>query len=45
MRRDDGGWQSAPLPDDPAELRKIGNRLLTLAALGLVAQVISCMAW
>jgi hypothetical protein len=45
MRRDDGGWQSPPLPDDPAERRKIGIRLLILAALGLIAQIISCIAW
>ena len=40
MRRGDGGWQSPPLPDDPAERRKIGIRLLILAALGLMAQII-----
>jgi len=45
MRRDDSGWQPPPLPDDPAERRKIGIRLLILAALGLIAQMISSIAW
>ena len=34
---------AAALPDDPAERRKIGIRLVILAALGLIAQIISCM--
>lgn len=38
-------WQPPPLPDDPAERRKIGIRLLILAALGLIALVISKIAW
>jgi hypothetical protein len=45
MRRDLGGWQEPRLPDDPAERRKIGIRLLILAALGLIAQIISSIAW
>lgn len=44
MRRDDGGWQPPPLPNNPAERRKIGIRLLILAAPGVIAQVISCCA-
>jgi hypothetical protein len=45
MRRDGSGWQPPPLPDDPAERRKIGIRLLILAALGLIAEIISTIAW
>jgi hypothetical protein len=45
MRRDLGGWQPPPLPDDPAERRKIGIRLLILAALGLIAQIIFSIDW
>lgn len=45
MRRNGSGWQPAPLPDDPAERRKIAMRLLILAAPGLVAQIISAIAW
>jgi hypothetical protein len=45
MRRDLGGWQEPRLPDDPAERRKIGIRLLILAALGLIAQIIASIAW
>jgi len=45
MRRHDFRWQPPPLPDDPAERRKIGVRLLILAALGLIALVISKIAW
>jgi hypothetical protein len=44
MRRNGSGWQPPPLPDDPAERRKIAIRLLILAALGLVAQIISTIA-
>jgi hypothetical protein len=45
MRRHDSRWQPPPLPDDPAERRKIGIRLVILAALGLIALVISRIAW
>lgn len=45
MRRHDSRWQPPPLPDDPAERRKIGIRLLILAALGLIAHIISRIAW
>lgn len=45
MRRHDSRWQPPPLPDDPAERRKIGIRLLILAALGLIAHVIAKIAW
>jgi hypothetical protein len=45
MRRDEPGWQLSPLPDDPAERRKIGIRLLILAALGLIAQIFPSIAW
>ncbi len=45
MRRHDGRWQPPPLPDDPAERRKIGIRLVILAALGLIALVISRIEW
>jgi hypothetical protein len=45
MRGHDSRWQPPPLPDDPAERRKIGIRLLILAALGLIALVISRIAW
>lgn len=45
MRRHDGRWQPPPLPDDPVERRRIGVRLLMLAALGLIAHVISGIAW
>lgn len=45
MRRHDSRWQPPPLPDDPAERRKIGIRLVILAALGLIALVISRIEW
>lgn len=45
MRRHDSRWQPPPLPDDPAERRKIGIRLLILAVLGLIALVIAKIAW
>ena len=45
MRRHDSRWQPPPLPDDPSERRKIGVRLLILAALGLIAHVIAKIAW
>lgn len=41
MKRDGFGWQPPPLPDDPAERRKIGIRLVILAALGVIVQIIS----
>ena len=44
MKRDGFGWQPPPLPDDPAERRKIGIRLVILAALGVIAQIISTIA-
>ena len=44
MKRDGLGWQPPPLPDDPAERRKIGIRLVILAALGVIAQIISTIA-
>jgi len=44
MRRDGREWLPPPLPDDPAERRKIGVRLLILAALGVIAQIISTIA-
>jgi hypothetical protein len=44
MRRDGPGWLPPPLPDDPAERRKIGVRLLILAALAVIAQIISTIA-
>jgi hypothetical protein len=44
MKRDGLGWQPPPLPDDPAERRKIGIRLVVLAALGVIAQIISTIA-
>ena len=44
MRRDGPGWQPPLLPDDPAERRKNGIRLVVLAALGVIAQVISTIA-
>jgi hypothetical protein len=40
MKRDGLGWQPPLLPDDPAERRKIGIRLVILAALGVIAQII-----
>ena len=45
MRRHDFRWQPLPLPDDPVERRKIGVRLLILAALGVIAHVIAKIAW
>ena len=45
MRRHDSRWQPPPLPDAPAERRKIGVRLLILAALGLIAHVMAKIAW
>jgi hypothetical protein len=45
MRRHDGRWQPPPLPDDPPERRRIGIRLVILAALGLIALVISRIEW
>ena len=44
MRQDGPGWRPPPLPDDPAERRRIGIRLLILAALGLIARIISTIA-
>lgn len=44
MKRDGLGWQPPPLPDDSAERRKIGMRLAILAALGVIAQIISTIA-
>jgi hypothetical protein len=44
MERDGLGWQPPPLPDDPVERRKIGIRLVILAALGIVAHIISAIA-
>jgi hypothetical protein len=44
MRRDSLGWQPPPLPGDPAERRKIGIRLVIVAALGVIAQIISTIA-
>ena len=44
MKRDGLGWQPPALPDDPAEPRKIGIRLVILAALGVIAQIISTIA-
>lgn len=41
MTGDGFGWQPPPLPDDPAERRKIAIRLVILAALGVIAQIIS----
>jgi len=44
MRRDRLGWQPPPLPDDLAERRKIAIRLVFLAALGVIAHIISTIA-
>jgi hypothetical protein len=44
MRRN-SGWQPPPLPEDPAERSKVGMHLLILAALGLIAQIISGIVW
>jgi hypothetical protein len=44
MKRDGLGWQPPLLPDDPVERRKIGIRLVILAALGVIAQIISAIA-
>jgi hypothetical protein len=44
MKRDGLGWQPPLLPDDQAERRKIGIRLIILAALGVIAQIISSIA-
>ena len=44
MKRDGLGWQPPLLPDDPAERRKISIRLVILAALGVIAQIISTIA-
>ena len=46
MKHDGLGWQPPSLPDDPAERRKIGIRLVILAALAVIAQIISTIdAW
>jgi hypothetical protein len=45
MRPDGPRWQPPRLPDDPTERRKVGIRLLILAALGLIAQLIAMIAW
>jgi hypothetical protein len=45
MRRDGPGWQPPPLPDDPAQRRKIGIRLLILAALALIGQMLFTIGW
>ena len=44
MKRDGLGWQPPPLPDDLAERKKICIRLIILAALGVIAQIISTIA-
>jgi hypothetical protein len=44
MKRNGLGWQPPPLPNDPAERRKIGIRLAILAALGVIAQITSTTA-
>jgi len=44
MIRDGLGWQPLPLPGDPAVRRKIGIRLVILAALGVIAQITSTTA-
>ena len=41
MKRDGLGWQPPLLPDDPTERR---IRLVILAALGVIAQIISTIA-
>jgi hypothetical protein len=37
-------WVPPSLPDDPAERRRIGVRLVILAVLGLVALILSGVA-
>jgi hypothetical protein len=37
-------WVPPPLPDDPAERRGIGVRLVILAVLGLLALILSAVA-
>lgn len=44
MKRDGFGWQPPRLPDDPVERREIAIRLVILAALGVIAQIISAIA-
>jgi hypothetical protein len=44
MKRNGLGWQPPPLPNDPAERRTIGIRLVILAALGVIAQITSTTA-
>jgi hypothetical protein len=44
MKRNGLGWQPPPLPNDPAERRKIGIRLVILAALGVIAHITSTTA-
>lgn len=41
---DDARWIPPPLPEDPKELRKIRTHLIILAALGVIAYIISAMA-
>ena len=44
MKQDGLGWQPPLLPDDPAEHRNIAIRLVILAALGVIAHIISAIA-
>ena len=44
MKRDGLGWQPPPLPDDPAERRQIGIRLVILPALCVIAQISSTIS-
>lgn len=44
MRRDRFEWQPPPLPNDAAERRRIGIRLVILAALGVIAEIIAALA-
>jgi hypothetical protein len=36
-------WVPPPLPDDPAERRRIGVRLVILAVLALLAMILSAV--
>jgi len=44
MTTDDARWTPPPLPGDPNERKKIRTRLIILAAMGILAHIISVMA-
>jgi len=44
MTTDDARWRPPPLPEDPKGLKKFRTKLIILAAMGIIAHIISVMA-